>query len=77
LGATHCLFNLGASEHEASVSAAGNYILWGEWMPEGYWVDGYSNCNIVSVPSSGPPVDVQGDAGAWYWGGSDLEKFTL
>jgi hypothetical protein len=60
-----------------SVSAAGNYILWGGCMPQGCRVDGYSNGNVVLVPSSGPPVDVQGDAGAWYWGGSDLEKFTL
>jgi surface antigen len=60
-----------------SVSVAENYILWGEILPEGYRVDGYDNGNVVSVPTSGPPVDVQGDAGAWYWGDSDLEKFTL
>ena len=60
-----------------SVSVAGNYILWGERMPDGYEIDGYDNGNVVSVPTSSPPVDVQGDAGAWYWGDSDLEKFTL
>jgi surface antigen len=60
-----------------SVSVADNYVLWGESMPGGYQVDAYDNGNVVSVPSSGPPVDVQGDAGAWYWGGSDLEKFDL
>lgn len=60
-----------------SVSAAGNYILWGDRMPEGYKVVGYDNGNVVSVPTSGPPVDVQGDAGAWYWGDSELEKFTI
>jgi hypothetical protein len=60
-----------------SVSVAGNYILWGERMPDGYKVDGYDNGNVVSVPTSSPPVDVQGDAGAWYWGDSDLERFTF
>jgi surface antigen len=60
-----------------SVSVAGNYILWGERFPEGYKVEGYDNGNILSVPTSGPAVDVQGDAGAWYWGDSDLEKFAL
>ena len=67
----------GSGVSVTSVSAAGNYILWGECLPECCTVDGYSNGNVVSVPSSGRPVDVQGDAGAWYWGGSDLEKFTL
>jgi surface antigen len=60
-----------------SVSVADNYILWGERFPEGYKVQGYDNGNILSVPTSGPAVDVQGDAGAWYWADSDLEKFTL
>jgi hypothetical protein len=60
----------------ASVSVAGNYILWGECLADGCKVNGYDNGIIVSVSTSGPPVDVQGDAGAWYWGDSDLEKFT-
>jgi surface antigen len=61
-----------------SVSVAGNYILWGDCDAEGCKVEGYDNGNYVSVPTTfGPPVDVQGDAGAWYWGDSDLEKFAL
>jgi surface antigen len=64
-----------------SVSVADNYILWGECLAEAFgqncMVDGYDNGNVVSVHTSLPPVDVQGDAGAWYWGDSDLEKFTL
>jgi surface antigen len=67
----------GAGVSITSVSVAGNYILWGERLPGGYRVVGYDNGNFVSVPTSGPPVDVQGDTGAWYWGASDLEKFTL
>jgi len=60
-----------------SVSVAGSYILWGTCLAEGCRVNGYDNGNIVSVPTSGPSVDVQGDAGAWYWGDADLEKYTL
>ncbi len=60
-----------------SVSVAGNYVLWGERMAHGYKVDGHDDGNVVSVPTSGPPVDVQGDAGAWYCRGSVLERFTL
>ena len=60
-----------------SVSVADNYILWGERYPDGYKVEGYDNGNVLSVPTSGPAVDVQGDAGAWYWADSDLEKFAL
>jgi surface antigen len=68
-----------------SVSVADNYILWGGCVAKEYGgtstldctVDGYDNGHVVSVPTSGPSVDVQGDAGAWYWGDSDLEKFTL
>jgi hypothetical protein len=60
-----------------SVSVADNYILWGDCLAEACKVDGYDNGNIVSVPTSGPPVDVQGDASAWYWGDFDLEKFAL
>jgi hypothetical protein len=59
------------------VSVADNYILWGDCLAEACKVDGYDNGNIVSVPTSGPPVDVQGDASAWYWGDFDLEKFAL
>jgi hypothetical protein len=60
-----------------SVSVADDYILWGDCFVDGCQVGGYDNGNVVSVPTSGPPVDVQGDAGAWYWGDSQLEKFTL
>ncbi len=60
-----------------SVSVARNYILWGECLAEACKVQWYDNGNVVSVATSGPPVDVQGDAGAWYWGDSYLEKFTL
>ena len=60
-----------------SVSVADNYILWGDCLAEACKVDGYDIGNIVSVPTSGPPVDVQGDASAWYWGDFDLEKFAL
>ncbi len=71
----------GAGVSVTSVSVAGNYILSGECVAEAFgqncMVDGYDNGNVVSVPTSGPPVDVQGDTGAWYWGDSDLEKFTL
>jgi hypothetical protein len=31
----------------------------------------------VFESASAPPVDVQGDGGAWYWGDSNLEKYTL
>ncbi|MGO9753160.1 MAG: hypothetical protein ACLP8S_31840 [Solirubrobacteraceae bacterium] len=67
----------GAGVSVTSVSVADNYILWGDCLAEGCKVDGYDNGNFVSVPTSGPPVDVQGDASAWYWGDSYLEKFTL
>ena len=60
-----------------SVSVADNYILWGNCTANGCQVDGYDNGNLVSVPTSAPPIDVQGDAGAWYWGDFQLEKFTL
>ncbi len=70
----------GAGVSITSVSVADNYILWGDCAAEAFGqnctVDGYDNGNVVSVPTSGSPVDVQGDAGAWYWGDSDLEKFT-
>jgi surface antigen len=61
-----------------SVSVAGNYILWADCFPQWCQVDGNDNGSVVSVATSGVPVDVQGDAGAWYWGDSgSLEKFAL
>lgn len=61
-----------------SVSVAGNYILWADCFPQWCQVDGNDNGSVVSVATSGIPVDVQGDAGAWYWGDSGgLEKFAL
>jgi len=61
-----------------SVSVAGNYILWADCFPRWCQVDGEDNGSVVSVATSGSPVDVQGDAGAWYWGDSGgLEKFAL
>ncbi len=61
-----------------SVSAAGNYILWAECSAQGCQVDGDENGGVVSMPTSANPVDIQGDAGGWYWGDSGgLEKFTL
>jgi surface antigen len=61
-----------------SVSVAGNYILWTDCSAQGCQLDGDDNGGIVSMPISGNPVDVQGDAGAWYWSDSSgLEKFIL
>ena len=65
----------GADVSITSVSVTDNYILWSECLPQSCTVDG-DNGNIVSVPTTGPPVDVQGDASAWYWGDSELEKYT-
>jgi surface antigen len=79
-GPFHSPFQLqapGTGVSITSVSLAGSYVLWGESAPTGYKLAGYDNGNVVTVPTSGPAVDVQGDAGAWYWGDSDLEKFTL
>ena len=63
-----------------SVSVAGNYVLWADCFPRWCQVDGedvYSG-SVVSVATSGTPVDAQGDAGAWYWGDSGgLEKFVF
>ena len=60
-----------------SVSVAGNYILWADCFPQWCQVDGNDNGSVVSVATSGTPVDAQGDAGAWYWGDSaGLEKFA-
>jgi hypothetical protein len=66
----------GAGVSITSVSLAGDYILWGDCVSSGCSVDGYDNGNFVSIPALGSPVDVQGDANGWYWGASDLEKFT-
>lgn len=71
-----------AGDTITSLALAGTYIIWGGCMTIGFGiatcqVDGYDNGTLVAVPTSAPPVDVQGDAGAWYWGGYDLEKFTL
>ena len=60
-----------------SVSVAGNYILWGGTTPEGGRVDACDNGNLTSVLTTGTPVDVQGDGGAWYWGDNNLEKFPV
>jgi hypothetical protein len=67
----------GAGVSVTSVSVADNYIIWGETTAQGDKVAGYDNGNDVSVPTAGPPVDVQGDGSAWYWGDTNLEKFTL
>jgi surface antigen len=61
-----------------SVSVAGNYIVWADCFPQWCQVDGNDNGSVVSVATSGVPVDVQGDAGGWYWGDSGgLEKFAV
>jgi surface antigen len=60
-----------------SVSVAGNNIVWADCFPQWCQVDGEVNGSVVSVATSGTPVDAQGDAGAWYWGDSGgLEKFA-
>ena len=60
-----------------SVSDAGGVILWSDCFPRWCQVDGEFWGGVVTVATSGPPVDAQGDAGAWYWGDSSgLEKFT-
>jgi len=60
-----------------SVSVTGNYIVWADCFPQWCQVDG-TDGSVVSVATSGIPVDVQGDGGAWYWGDSSgLEKFAL
>jgi hypothetical protein len=61
-----------------SVSVAGNYIIWGDCFPQWCQVSGNDNGSVVSVATSGIPVDVQGDPGGWYWGDSGgLEKFSV
>jgi surface antigen len=61
-----------------SVSVAGHYVLWAECFPHWCQVDGEDNGSVVSVATSGIPLDAQGDAGAWYWGDSGgLEKFAI
>ena len=70
----------GAGISVTSVSVAGNYILWAECFPQWCEVDGNDGGSVVSVAVAAPgiPVDVQGDAGAWYWGDSGgLEKFSV
>jgi surface antigen len=61
----------------SSVSVAGNHIVWGECLLQGCKIVGDDNGDIMSVVTSGPSVDVQGDASGWYWGDFDLEKFTV
>ena len=63
-----------------SVSVAGSYIIWGDCFPQWCEVDGDDGGSIVAVAVAAPgiPVDVQGDAGAWYWGDSGgLEKAAV
>jgi hypothetical protein len=61
-----------------SVSAAGSYIIWADCFPQWCQVDGNDGGSVVSVATSGVPVDLQGDTGAWYWGDSGgLEKFDV
>jgi hypothetical protein len=65
-----------------SLSLAGNYIVWGGCVAISAGaatckVYGYDNGTLLAVATSAPPVDVQGDTGAWYWGGYGLEKFAL
>ena len=61
-----------------SVSVAGNYIVWANCFPGWCQVEGNDNGSVVSVATSGIPVDAQGDGGALYWGDpSGLEKFAL
>src|SRR5579863_10271023 len=61
-----------------SVSVAGNNIVWADCFPEWCRIHGDDNGSVVSVATSGTPVDAQGDGGAWFWGDpSGLEKFAL
>ncbi len=65
-----------------SVSGSDDSLLWGECLVDTFGqsctVDGDdNNGTAVSVPTSTPPRDVQGDASAWYWGDTYLEKYTL
>ncbi len=61
-----------------SVSAAGSYIIWADCFPQWCQVEGNDGGSVVSVATSGVPVDLQGDTGAWYWGDSGgLEKFDI
>jgi surface antigen len=60
-----------------SVSVAGNYIVWADCFPGWCQIDGNDSGYVVSVATSGTPVDAQGDGGAWFWGDpSGLEKFA-
>ena len=81
-GAAYQLQAPRAGESVTSLALAGNFVVWGGCLAisDGIatcQVDGYNNGKLVTVPTSAPPLDVQGGAGAWYWGGYDLEKFTL
>jgi surface antigen len=68
----------GAGISVTSVSVAGNYIIWGACFPQWCQVEGNDGGSVVSVATSGIPVNVQGDAGGWYWGDSGgLEKFSF
>jgi len=67
-----------AGVNVTSVSVGSNYILWGESSPAGDRVEGWDNSSqLSSVTASAPPIDVQADGSAWYWGDVNLEKYTL
>jgi surface antigen len=61
-----------------SVSVAGNNIAWADCFPGWCRIHGVDNGSVVSVGTSGTPVDAQGDGGALFWGDpGGLEKFAL
>jgi hypothetical protein len=62
----------------SSVSVAGSYVVWANCFPGWCQIVGNDDGSVVSVGTSGAPVDAQGDGGAWFWGDpSGLEKFAL